>query len=89
MSPQYASVCRNLRAIRNARGLSLFDVEVASNGVISAIALGSYERGDRMLSVSKALLIADFYGVSAAQILDPSWRCTSCEALSYISDVMV
>lgn len=89
MSPQYAAVCRNLRAIRKARNMSLLDVEQASKGVLAAISLGSYERGDRVLNVSKALLIAEFYGVTITELLDPSVRCSKCEALSYVSDVMV
>ena len=89
MSPQYAAVCRNLRDIRKARDLSLLDVEKASRGLITAVTLGSYERGNRLLNISKALLIAEFYGVTITKLLDPDARCSKCDALSYVSDVMV
>lgn len=57
------SVSERLRSIRHAQSLSLSDVELASNGEIKAVVLGSYERGSRSLSVKRAIQIADFYGV--------------------------
>ena len=56
-------VSERLRSIRHAQSLSLSDVELASNGAIKAVVLGSYERGSRSLSVKRAIQIADFYGV--------------------------
>ena len=56
-------VSERLRSIRHAQSLSLSDVELASNGAIKAVVLGSYERGSRSLSVKRAIQIAEFYGV--------------------------
>jgi len=63
------SVSARIRAIRIAKGLSLSDVEKASHKKIKAVVLGSYERGDRNLSVSKAITIAEFYAVPLTYLL--------------------
>ncbi|MDA2962807.1 MAG: helix-turn-helix transcriptional regulator [Actinomycetota bacterium] len=72
-------ICSRMRAIRIAKGLSLNDVELASNQSIRAVVLGSYERGDRALSVKKAITIADFYGVPLSYLLE---QPTSSPAIS-------
>jgi len=64
------SICDRLRAIRTSKGFSLSDVERASNRTIRAVVLGSYERGDRSLSIKKALTIAQFYGVPLSYLLE-------------------
>ena len=69
------SICDRLRAIRTSRGYSLGDVERASNRAIRAVVLGSYERGDRSLSIKKALSIAQFYGVSLSYLLEEPKNC--------------
>ncbi|MEY4109623.1 MAG: hypothetical protein RJB35_937 [Actinomycetota bacterium] len=61
-------VSERLRSIRHAQSLSLSDVEIASNGAIKAVVLGSYERGSRSLSVKRAIQIADFYGVPVSML---------------------
>jgi len=47
-----------LRAVRISKGLTLSQVSLQSKGSISAIALGSYERGDRSLSTQKLFEIS-------------------------------
>ena len=64
------AVSMRLRAIRIAKGLSLSEVEKASHREIKAVVLGSYERGDRSLSVGKAISIANFYGVPLSYLLE-------------------
>jgi len=64
------SICERLRAIRTSRGYSLGDVERLSNRAIRAVVLGSYERGDRSLSIKKALAIAHFYDVPISYLLE-------------------
>ncbi len=64
------SISARIRAIRIAKGLSLSDVEAKSLRKIKAVVLGSYERGDRSLSISKAILIANFYGVPLSYLLE-------------------
>lgn len=66
-----ASISSRLREIRISKALSLADVEVASNRRIRAVVLGSYERGDRTLSVNKAIVIAEFYGLPLSYLLEP------------------
>jgi transcriptional regulator with XRE-family HTH domain len=58
-----------LRAIRISKGLTLTEVSLQSKGSISAIALGSYERGDRSLSTQKLFEISQIYGVPVAELL--------------------
>jgi transcriptional regulator with XRE-family HTH domain len=58
-----------LRAIRRQRGWSLRDVEVASDSEFSASALGTYERGERSLSVERLHRLATLYRVPVDRLL--------------------
>jgi transcriptional regulator with XRE-family HTH domain len=58
-----------LREIRERAGLSVHDVEVRSRGAIRPSTLTAYERGDRALSVSRLMRLAEFYDVSVADVL--------------------
>jgi transcriptional regulator with XRE-family HTH domain len=60
---------RKLRAIRQQQGLSLHGVEQKSGGRWKAVVVGSYERGDRAVTVQKLAELADFYGVPVAELL--------------------
>jgi transcriptional regulator with XRE-family HTH domain len=62
-------VCQRLRSVREAKSLTLLDVEEKSGGEVTAVALGSYERGDRQISLSKLLQIARVYELPASEIL--------------------
>lgn len=73
-------VCARIRSIRISQGLSLSDVESASNHTIRAVVLGSYERGDRALSVKKAITIAAFYGVPLSYLLEEPVRSSEAPA---------
>ncbi len=61
-----------LRAIRRQQGLSLHDVEARSKQEFKASVLGAYERGERALSVSRLLRLADLYDVPSDQLLPRS-----------------
>lgn len=61
-----------LRAIRQQQGLTLQQVEDKSGGRWKAVVVGSYERGDRAVSVTKLADLADFYGVPVDQVLPPT-----------------
>ena len=63
-------VQQGLRAIREAQGLTLSQASAKSGGEVSAIALGSYERGDRTISASKLIQIAQIYGVPVTAFFD-------------------
>jgi transcriptional regulator with XRE-family HTH domain len=58
-----------LRGIRQQQGLSLHGIEQASGGKWKAVVVGSYERGDRAVTVAKLAELADFYGVPIAELL--------------------
>ena len=70
MHDDYAlSLGGRLRAIRQQQGLSLHAVEEKSAGRWKAVVVGSYERGDRAITVAKLAELALFYGVPVAQLL--------------------
>jgi transcriptional regulator with XRE-family HTH domain len=58
-----------LRAIRTQQGLSLQGVEQKSRGQWKAVVVGSYERGDRAVTVQRLAELADFYGVPVSALL--------------------
>lgn len=62
-------VGERLRRIRVERGMSLQDVERRSEGHWKAAVVGSYERGDRNISATRLLELAEFYGVAAVDVL--------------------
>ncbi|TVP66567.1 MAG: transcriptional regulator [Nitriliruptor sp.] len=62
-------VGERLRQVRLDRGWSLQEVERASDGRWKAAVIGSYERGDRNISATRLLELAEFYGVRPADIL--------------------
>jgi len=59
-----------IRAVRILRGWSLADFEKHSGGAITAIAMGSYERGARTLSTPKLLTICRIFEISLAHLLE-------------------
>jgi transcriptional regulator with XRE-family HTH domain len=58
-----------LRSVRNQQGLSLQGVEAKSNGAWKAVVVGSYERGDRAVTVQRLAELAEFYGVPVTELL--------------------
>ncbi len=58
-----------LRAIRQQQGLTLQQVEESSQGRWKAVVVGSYERGDRAVSVAKLAEISDYYNVPVSELL--------------------
>src|SRR3954464_3714833 len=70
MTSDYAKALgARLRAIRTQQGLSLHGVEKKSHGRWKAVVVGSYERGDRAVTVQKLAELADFYGVPVSELL--------------------
>jgi transcriptional regulator with XRE-family HTH domain len=59
-----------IRAARASRGWSLADFEIHSGGAITAVAMGSYERGGRTLSTPKLLTICQVFGISLLHLLE-------------------
>jgi transcriptional regulator with XRE-family HTH domain len=58
-----------LRAIRSQQGMSLQAVERKSDGKWKAVVIGSYERGDRSISVTRLADLAAFYAVPISELL--------------------
>jgi transcriptional regulator with XRE-family HTH domain len=70
MDQDYAKALgARLRAIRTQQGLSLHGVEEKSEGRWKAVVVGSYERGDRAVTVQRLAELADFYGVPVNELL--------------------
>lgn len=61
-----------LRAIRQQQRLSLSAVQELSGGRWKAVVVGSYERGDRALTVARLAELAAFYNVPIAEIVPPA-----------------
>ena len=69
MNIEMEEIAARLRSIRLSRNLTLADVETKSHKKLRAVALGSYERGDRTLSVKKASELSNFYEVPLSYLL--------------------
>ena len=64
-----AAVGARLRVVRHRRGMTLLQVEQRSAGRFTAAVVGSYERGDRAVTVPTLAELAEFYDVPTAQLL--------------------
>jgi len=69
---QLSQLHSQLRKVRISKGLTLSQVSILSKGSISAIALGSYERGNRSISAEKLLEIAQLYQVPVSELMSPT-----------------
>ena len=56
---EYKEITNRLRLVRKIKGLTLHEVEKQSNGEINAIALGSWERGDRKPTLERLLVLCN------------------------------
>ncbi len=82
------AVGQRLRAIRQAQGLSLAEVEVRSEGKWSASAVGAYERGFRTLSLPRLRALADFYKVPVGVLLgEPTSMAPAGERRKIVLDL--
>ena len=67
---QIETLNTRMRLIRESRHLTLVQAAKLSKGKISAIALGSYERGDRAVSAGKLIMIANLYEVPISELFE-------------------
>ena len=65
------AVGERLRNLRRQQRLSLLAVEEASGREFKASVLGSYERGERIISVLRLQRLAELYAVPVDQLLPP------------------
>jgi transcriptional regulator with XRE-family HTH domain len=59
----------HLRRLRKQKGLSLLDVEAASAEEFKASVLGAYERGERAISASRLVRLAEIYRLPVQAML--------------------
>lgn len=67
---QIENLYTRMRLIRESKHLTLIQAAKLSQGEISAIALGSYERGDRAVSAHKLIAIAGIYEVPVSELFE-------------------
>ena len=80
MASDYArALGTRLRSIRQQQNLSLQGVEEKSGGRWKAVVVGSYERGDRAITVAKLADLAQFYGVPVNELLPDGGNPASAE----------
>lgn len=84
MSDYAKALGARLRAIRTQQGLSLQGVEAKSHGRWKAVVVGSYERGDRAVTVQRLSELADFYGVPVNELLPAGHTGAALEPASRI-----
>jgi transcriptional regulator with XRE-family HTH domain len=65
---QLLQLNHRLRFLRESRNLTLVQAAALSQGSISAMALGSYERGDRAITAAKLVAISQMYGVPLQEL---------------------
>ncbi len=83
MPEKYAKVLgQRLRSIRQQQGLSLQGVEEKSRGRWKAVVVGSYERGDRAVTVQKLSELAAFYGIPMAELIPGGGQFTAASEAS-------
>ena len=78
-----------LRAIRQQQGLTLQQVEEVSGGRWKAVVVGSYERGDRAVSVAKLAELSEFYNVPVSELLPKEDMAAAGHANGRESKVML
>jgi transcriptional regulator with XRE-family HTH domain len=79
---QIETLQTRMRLIRESRHLTLTQAAKLSKGQITAIALGSYERGDRSVSARKLITIANLYEVPISELFEPAHNFMSEERIS-------
>ncbi len=84
MSDYAKSLGARLRAIRSQQGLSLHGVEEKSDGRWKAVVVGSYERGDRAVTVQRLSELAEFYGVPVNELLPEGASLAAAEPAARI-----
>lgn len=76
-----ATVCAKLRYVRHLKGWTLADVEAKSYGKHKGMVIGSYERGQRTISVKKLIELAKFYDVPVTDFFGAHEQLEKSQAL--------
>ena len=82
-------VSGNLRAMRKARGLSIYDVERATG--IRFTLISAYERGERKPSLKNARKLARFFNVPVAHFILAPEEVAECipKELRYVASLLL
>ena len=80
-TPTIATVCAKLRYVRQLKGWTLDDAAKKSNGKHKANVIGSYERGQRTLSVKKLIELARLYDVPVSDFFGVPEQLEKSQAL--------
>jgi transcriptional regulator with XRE-family HTH domain len=67
MNPSYRTVRKRLRAVRKAKGLTI--AEASRVARITAVTLGSWERGDRKPTLENLILLCNRYNISIESLV--------------------
>ncbi|MBM3655542.1 MAG: helix-turn-helix domain-containing protein [Actinobacteria bacterium] len=73
-------ISKRLRQIRKQQNLTLKQVEIGSRGKWKAVVIGSYERGTRSLSISRAKSLCEFYGVPLSALFQTEVKQESIQS---------
>jgi transcriptional regulator with XRE-family HTH domain len=68
-SPIVDNIRKNLRIVRKMKGLTLQEVGILSDGKWKPVVVGSWERGDRAISIKNLIGLSEFYGVPLEALL--------------------
>lgn len=89
LSERYSQALgERLRAVRTSQRLSLQAVEDRSAGRWKAVVVGSYERGDRAISVTRLADLANFYELPIAALLPKEDEVTGEPAAIVVLDLV-
>ena len=72
LNPNYIEVVSTLKYVRLLKGYTLEHVELVTNGEFTKVAVGSYERNSRNITLRRLLKLCDVYGVSIDTIIRSS-----------------
>lgn len=89
MTEYQAKLGSRLRAIRQQQGLTLQQVEEVSGGRWKAVVVGSYERGDRAVSVAKLAELSEFYNVPVSELLPKEFTANAAAPTEGPSKIML
>jgi transcriptional regulator with XRE-family HTH domain len=84
-----AQLGEQLRTARLRMGWSLTQAAAASNGQYAAVVIGSYERGERHVSIQALAELADLYGLTATTLLPADDTTTVEQDLHELGPVTV
>lgn len=87
--PTISAVCAKLRYVRQLKGWTLADVEAKSYGEHKGMVIGSYERGQRTISVKKLIELSRFYNVPITEFFGVPAESTQDDKSQALIDLLI